>query len=173
MQLVLLRRCMSLTARAVLCQPAGVITAPCRMTQPARRNRPRGLILLAVSPSGTRKTRTKSPRVTLSGRSADNLHPKARPSPRCPFITPRQLPNCQLRTTNCQPSAISHRLSAAERQPTAWRFWWFDIPRHSGASRHPGFPHALRPAPERPVCGCPVHSRPLRSQMGYDDLTTL
>ena len=31
------------------------------------------LLLLVVSPSGTRKTRTKSPRVTLSGRSTDNL----------------------------------------------------------------------------------------------------
>ena len=65
MQLVLLRRCMYRMARVVLCQPAGVTTAPCRMTQTGLTEQALNLFLLAVSPSGTRKTRTKLTRYAL------------------------------------------------------------------------------------------------------------
>ena len=50
------------------------------------------LLLLVVSPSGTRKTMTKSPSVTLSGRSADNLESGRPDNPRCPSIIHHQSP---------------------------------------------------------------------------------
>ena len=58
------------------------------------------LFLPVVSPFGTRKTRTKSPSVTLSGRSADNLESGRPDNPPVSLINHPS-------TANCQPSIIN------------------------------------------------------------------
>ena len=99
MQLVLLRRCMYRTARVVLCQPAGVTTAPCRIDPTGLPEQALNLLLLAVSPSGTRKTMTKSHALRSQAVAPTTWNPAARTIPRCPFIIRRQSS-----TANRQPS---------------------------------------------------------------------
>ncbi len=50
MQLVLLRRRMTCTARVVLCQPAGVTTAPCRIDPTGLPEQALNLLLLVAGP---------------------------------------------------------------------------------------------------------------------------
>ena len=92
MQLVLLRRCMYRTARVVLCQPAGVTTAPCRIDPTGLPEQALNLLLLAVSPSGTRKTMTKSHALRSQAVAPTTWNPAARTTPRCPFTIRHQPP---------------------------------------------------------------------------------
>ena len=94
-QLVLLRRCMYRMARVVLCQPAGVTTAPCRIDPTGLPEQALNLLLLVVSPSGTWKTMTKSHALRSQAVAPTTWNPAARTIPPVSLHYPPSIINSQ------------------------------------------------------------------------------